>query len=366
MAQNYNQMEDLRDESTLFTVTPATDNEGLLNSLMQQIAELTAQVARLSNASSAPVYIPVAAQAKPAEPKCAGPEDFKGDKKELTTFLVKCRLKFEGEPSRFTTEDDKIRYACGHLGGDVFKWIVPMIQARQDPDRPNPPELESFEALAKMLTKVYGDPNIVRNARRELRELGQTGPVSTYIAKFGQLTPYVGYNNGALMDQFLCGLKEEIKDEVARVGYFNTLEELQDFAVRLDSRLYDRQLQKRNLHANPTLPPKPNFATRPNVPSRPTIPPRQSIANRPQLVPGRTSFPTSSPDGTIPMEIDAQGRRHITREENERRRKAGLCTYCAQPGHNNLSCPFAPPAAWKTSALEVEIQPEPEKDLTEE
>ena len=106
-----------------------------------------------------------------------------------------------------------------------------------------------------MLTKVYGDPNIVRNARRELRELGQTGPVSTYIAKFGQLTPYVGYNNGALMDQFLCGLKEEIKDEVARVGYFNTLEELQDFAVRLDSRLYDRQLQKRNLHANPTLPP---------------------------------------------------------------------------------------------------------------
>src|SRR5437667_11579420 len=113
-----------------------------------------------------------------------------------------------------------------------------MIQARQDPDRPNPPELESFEALAKMLTKVYGDPHIARDARRELRELSQTGPVSTYIAKFGQLTPYVDYNNGALMDQFLCGLKEEIKeeikDEVTRVGYFNTLEELQDFAVRLD------------------------------------------------------------------------------------------------------------------------------------
>jgi len=242
----------------------------------------------------------------------------------------------------------------------VFKWIVPMIQARQDPDRPNPPELESFEALAKMLTKVYGDPNIARNARRELRELGQTGPVSTYIAKFGQLTPYVSYNNGALMDQFLCGLKEEIKDEVARVGYFDMLEELQDFAVRLDSRLYDRQLQKHNLRANPALPPKPNFATRPSVPSRPVIPPRQSVVNHPQLV------PTLSPDGTIPMEIDAQGRRHITREENERRRRTGVCTYCAQPGHNNLSCPVAPPAAWKTSALEVEVQPEPEKDLTEE
>src|SRR5436190_23788132 len=98
------------------------------------------------------------------------------------------------------------------------------------------------------------------------------------------------------MDQFLCGLKEEIKDEVACVGYFDTLEELQDFAVRLDSRLYDRQLQKRSLHTNPAPPPKPNFATRPNVPSRPIIPPRQSVTNYPQLVPGRTSFPTSSPD----------------------------------------------------------------------
>jgi len=66
------------------------------------------------------------------------------------------------------------------------------------------------------------------------------------------------------------------------------------------------------------------------------------------------------------MEIDAQGRRHITREENERRRRMGLCTYCAQPGHNNLSCPVAPPAAWKASALEIDVQPEPEKDLTEE
>ncbi len=365
MAQNYNAMDELQSGATPLTITPGPDNEELLHSLMQQLASLTAQVARLSNPPAVPVYAP--APVKSAEPKCADPEPFKGDKKELTTFLVKCRLKFEGEPSRFSKEDAKIRYACGYLGGDVFKWIVPMIQAMQDTSQPNPPELESFEALAKMLTKVYGDPNIARNARRELRALSQTGSVATYIAKFGQLTPYVDYNNGALMDQFLYGLKEEIKDEVARVGYFNTLAELQDFAVRLDSRLYDRQLQKRNLHANPTLPPKPNFATRPNISPRPTILPRQSVTNHPQLAPaGRASFPASSPDGTIPMEIDAQGRRHITREENERRKRMGLCTYCAQPGHDNLSCPIAPPAAWKVSALEVEIQPEPEKDPAEE
>src|SRR2546423_15246899 len=266
MAQNYqNPMDELEAQSSTYSATPLPNNEELIAALMQQVTNLSAQVARLGNPPSAPIYIPVAAQAKPAEPKCADPEPFKGDKKELTTFLVKCRLKFEGEPSRFSKEDAKIRYACGYLGGDVFKWIVPMIQAMQDTSQPNPPELESFEALAKMLTKVYGDPNIARNARRELRALSQTGSVATYIAKFGQLTPYVDYNNGALMDQFLYGLKEEIKDEVARVGYFNTLEELQDFAVRLDSRLYDRQLQKRNLHANPTLPPKPNFATRPNI-----------------------------------------------------------------------------------------------------
>src|SRR5213075_1824213 len=361
MAQNYqNPMDELEAQSSTYSATPLPNNEELIAALMQQVTNLSAQVAQLRNSGAAPAAAPVYVPVRAPEPKCADPEPFKGDKKELTTFLVKCRLKFEGEPSRFSKEDAKIRYACGYLGGDVFKWIMPMIQAMQDTSQPNPPELESFEALAKMLTKVYGDPNIARNARRELRTLSQTGSVATYIAKFGQLTPYVDYNNGALMDQFLCGLKEEIKDEVARVGYFDTLEDLQDFAVRLDSRLYDRQLQKRNLRANPALPPKPNFATRPSVPPRSAIPPRQSIVNHPQLV------PTLSPDGTIPMEIDAQGRRHITREENERRRRTGVCTYCAQPGHNNLSCPVAPPAAWKTSALEVEVQPEPEKDLTEE
>src|SRR5438874_1074378 len=99
MVQNYNQMDELQDGVTPFTVTPTPDNEELLNLLMQQIASLTAQVARLSNPPPALVYTPT----RPAEPKCADPGPFKDDKKELTTFLVKCRLKFEGEPSRFPT-----------------------------------------------------------------------------------------------------------------------------------------------------------------------------------------------------------------------------------------------------------------------
>src|SRR5213075_262601 len=300
MAQNYqNPMDELEAQSSTYSATPLPNNEELIAALMQQVTNLSAQVAQLRNSgaasAAAPVYVPVRAP----EPKCADPEPFKGDKKELTAFLVKCQLKFEGEPSRFSTEDAKVRYTCGYLGGDVFKWLVPRIQAKQDSRQPNPPELESFQALSETLTKVYGDPNLARNAARELRALKQTGSVATYITKFGQLTPYVNHNDGSFMDQFFDGLKEEIKDEVARVGYFNTLAELQDFAVRLDSRLYDRLLQKRNLHANPTLPPKPNFAT------RPTILPRQSVTNHPQPAPaGRASFPTSSPDGTIPMEID--------------------------------------------------------------
>src|SRR5256714_1892572 len=251
-------MDELEGQSSASSAAPLPNNEELIAALMQQVTSLSAQVAQLRNSgaasaaapAAAPVYVPVRAP----EPKCADPEPFKGDKKELTAFLVKCQLKFEGEPSRFSTEDARVRYTCGYLGGDVFKWLVPRIQAKQDSRQPNPPELESFQALSETLTKVYGDPNLARNVARELRALKQTGSVATYITKFGQLTPYVNHNDGSFMDQFFDGLKEEIKDEVARVGYFNTLTELQDFAVRLDSRLYDRQLQKRNLHANPTPP----------------------------------------------------------------------------------------------------------------
>src|SRR5256714_15672536 len=122
MAQNYqNPMDELEAQSSTYSATPLPNNEELIAALMQQVTNLSAQVAQLRNSGAAPAAAPVYVPVRAPEPKCADPEPFKGDKKELTTFLVKCRLKFEGEPSRFSKEDAKIS-GGRHGSTGVSRW----------------------------------------------------------------------------------------------------------------------------------------------------------------------------------------------------------------------------------------------------
>ena len=67
------------------------------------------------------------------------------------------------------------------------------------------------------------------------------------------------------------------------------------------------------------------------------------------------------------MELDAQGARHITAEEKERRKVSNLCYYCGLPRHTSQNCPSAL-TTWRASAIEIHTEPTPEvgKDDAEE
>ena len=47
------------------------------------------------------------------------------------------------------------------------------------------------------------------------------------------------------MDQFYKSLKDYIKYKLAYVDKLDTLEELIELAIRIDSRLYERQLERK-------------------------------------------------------------------------------------------------------------------------
>jgi hypothetical protein len=320
-------------------------------------------------------------QSHQQEPKIPDPPMFSGERKDLLPFLTKCQLKFDGQPSRFKNEKSKILYAGSRLEGTAFSWFQPLIAPHPGPegsDKPAPPELASFKAFSDALTINYGDPNLEATAEREIRRLHQTGSAADYAAKFESKKQYLKWNDEAFRDQFYLNLKDDIKDEIAPVGKPQKYLEMKTLAIRLDARLYERRLER------PTKPPPARPTTRPFTwsipstnPSPAPIPSPASTSKATAPPSGGLRIPSQTPDGTVPMELDASGVWHLTETEKSRRRALGLCGYCGERGHPIQSCPVAPPLQnsrpgrqsrppqFNRQVMTFEIS-QPEKDDTQE
>jgi len=234
----------------------------------------------------------------PQEPKIPDPPMFSGDRKELLPFITKCQLKFEGQSSRFPTERSKILYAGTRLEGPAFSWFQPLIVQYPVGSIAPPPELESFKTFTDALTMVYGDPNLEATAIREIRRLYQTGSAAEYAARFESKKQYMHWNDQALRDQFYLNLKEELKDEIAPVGKPNTYLQLKALAIRLDTRLYERRLERSNAGTATSRPPPTKTASHPftwATQSNATTPSNTSTAApTPPITPSTTPAPPAS------------------------------------------------------------------------
>jgi len=150
------------------------------------------------------------------EPKIPDPLMFSSKHKELLSFLTKCQIKFNRQPSHFPNERSKILYASSHLEAPAFSWFQPLIsQYPAGSEESAPLKLASFKEFTKALTTIYGDPSLETTAVREICHLHQTGSVAEYAAKFESKKQYMYWNDEALHNQFYLSLKEELKDKIA-------------------------------------------------------------------------------------------------------------------------------------------------------
>jgi len=342
----------------------------------------------LSNQAQRQAQNPTTGSSK--EPKIADAPNFDGSRKELLPFLTKCRLKFAGQASQFKSEKSKVLYAGARLTGPAFSWFLPLANNwdTSDPDATPPSELTSFKTFSDALTTLYGDPNLAATADREIRRLRQLTSVAEYSAKFEQHKQYLGWNDIALRDQYYTGLKDEIKDEIVRSPRPETLDELKKLATRLDSRLQERYLEKRQPsgHSQPSInsrPPPPFAKTAASTSSttssrtvsfasKAALPPPPSTSQGPPSTALKT--PAFTADGTVPMEIGASGAWQLTVAEKQRRKRYNLCDYCGDAKHDVLNCPLRPARqaprfnrqAVMTYEFEAQTESEPEKDHPEE
>lgn len=310
------QNEALRLQVSALTALPA-DQQETAPSQVSTPEQLTQQDAR--HVSLAPTT--TTNNGRSSEPKVASPEYFTGQRHKLTTFITQVTMVIALQSSRFTTETAKIIYAGSFLRDTAFLWFQPYVAAN-----PKPAFMLDFELFCSELRKTFGDPDEVSTAERQLYALKQRGSVTTYVADFMRHAVIVKWNDDAKAAQFYRGLKDVIKDELSRTGKPSALAKLQEAAIRIDTRLFERIVEKGERHSAVNT-------TQPRFAPRTTNYPQAQPAHRPTEN-FRAFGERDSP------QLTRKGK--LTPAEYQRRKENNLCLYCGDKGHQVLKCPLAP------------------------
>jgi hypothetical protein len=256
-------------------------------------------------------------------PKLPKAENFDGTRSKLRGFLTQMNMHLDVNKFKLTNDADKVIFVSTYLRGQAWDWLEPYVREYYEKDSSEWSNtavniFSSYDKFKEHLEKTFGDIDAKKTAERKLKRLRQTASASAYTAEFMQQAAILGWDDYALIPYYDEGLKSHIKDEIARVGDFDTMDKLIDFAVRIDNRFFDRQMQKKEVEG----------WRRGN--GRPTHHRFQSQRQQQQR-PNRNS----DPYGPRPMELDAA---RLPDEEQKRRKDNRLCFNCGKPGHMSRDC----------------------------
>jgi hypothetical protein len=207
-----------------------------MEALTAQLETMKAEIAALRSQSQSGTPAPSTAlplTVLPKEPHCSAPETFSG-KEDLRIYLQQCELCFELQPSRYSTDYQKVGLILSYLRGPAAKWARPYLSNKNHELRKN------LSAFTKAIDEAYGDPDYELRAASELRAFRQTRSAAEYAAEFQAIASNLSWNDSALCPQFYDGLKETVKDELAKDPP-KTLREFIVAATRVDNRQYQRR-----------------------------------------------------------------------------------------------------------------------------
>lgn len=182
---------------------------------------------------------PSSSEHRSPEPKVAAPEYYSGQRSKLRTFLTQVTLVVNSQTRRYDTEQSKVLYAGSYLRDVAFQWFQPYVTLD-----PQPAFMSDFRLFCQEMTKTFGDPDEKGTATRQLFALRQRSSAASYVADFRRFSTLLDWDNDALCAQFYRGLKDNVKDELARVGKPEMLQDLIDTAIRIDTRHFERTLER--------------------------------------------------------------------------------------------------------------------------
>jgi hypothetical protein len=207
----------------------------------------------------------------PRNIKTAPPEKFSGQRDTLHEFLTKCQHKFLIEPENFSQEYEKTLWASSYLEGIAYNWFRPIFSAFQRHPSTPPPEFSSYAKFEESLKAAFGDPDETAHHERQIASLKQLGSATAYVTQFRIHQGFINWNDDALASAFRTGLKPAVKDALIYANPLpKQLKSLMEVAIRIDSRLHERELEKRyeaTTHDTPTATTSTSTTLTPTIPT---------------------------------------------------------------------------------------------------
>ena len=107
---------------------------------------------------------------------------------------------------------------------------------------------ENYSNFKNKLRQVFGDFDKEHLAECRMQSLRQTGSAADYASKFQQLAAQTQWGAVPLVAQFYKGLKDRVKDNVARVNQPSQLQSMITLAIRIEDRRYERELERKGTY----------------------------------------------------------------------------------------------------------------------
>ena len=234
------------------------------------------------------------------------PDYFYGDRNKLDDWLNQLGLYFLYHG---TTDPNRTLFAASFLRGSAqhyFKPILsPYVQDRRDPRG----MFNNYSNFRGYMRNVFSVSNEKSTAARVIQSLRQKTSAADYTAKFKEYAQLTSWEGEALLAMYKRGLKENIKDELARLDEeYDNLEEFAEAAIKIDDRLYERAMEKRHITGNRII-----------------------------ALPGRSGSGKTYDRGD-PMELDNTEKRHPRKKGQGPRKSDMKCYACGLPGHIARNC----------------------------
>ena len=241
-------------------------------------------------------------------------KNFSGDPSELISFLTRLASYFVTHKNEFPNDQARVLFASSCIDGDAYKWFTFYLEEflfkpSNKRDEETNELMTDYGKFQAKLKKVFSPPERARTAVRKIKNLRQTGSATRYAAEFLQHANQTDWDEAPLVEAYHSGLKEHVKEIFHIRGQtFDDLETIMEQSKVVDSRNYERQLEKKGQDK------------------------------------GRSSYWPKPPrndrqDRGDPMQLDATfPKGKLSNKEREHRMKSKLCLYCGNAGHQVKDC----------------------------